>query len=278
MDDDGRTLAMIREVVALGRAHLNRPHSPTGDPDAQHALTEAMTATGSDGRPTPIDGAVRRLLAPRTRFFDQLVAGAPGAGITQVVNLGAGYDDRALRFRHPDVQFFDLDLPPVIQDKTRRLRLHGVDTTNLTLVATDFRRDDVAATLGRGGHDDERPTMFLAEHLAVFLAPTDVLQLLTTLTRRAAPTSLLALTAEVHPAGVDSAELCRAIDEYVFTGASPLRTVLPLEDWNALLRNAHWRVDDSRTGPVDHFPVPLGEDAVPVRVQTHFLTARAADR
>jgi hypothetical protein len=58
----------------------------------------------------------------RTRFFDGRVLAAISAGTGQVVILGAGYDDRALRFRSPGVRFFELDHPATQADKARRLR------------------------------------------------------------------------------------------------------------------------------------------------------------
>ena len=62
-------------------------------------------------------------LAARTRFFDERVLEAISDGIGQVVILGAGYDDRALRFRSPGVRFFELDHPATQADKARRLRV-----------------------------------------------------------------------------------------------------------------------------------------------------------
>ncbi|WP_372237093.1 class I SAM-dependent methyltransferase [Caballeronia sordidicola] len=38
------------------------------------------------------------LPAPRAPYFDQFVLNAIAAGVPQIVNLVAGYDDRALRF------------------------------------------------------------------------------------------------------------------------------------------------------------------------------------
>ena len=72
-------------------------------------------------RPSGTGGQGASLIA-RTRFFDDRVLAALSAGIRQVVILGAGYDDRALRFRSPGVRFFELDHPATQADKARRLR------------------------------------------------------------------------------------------------------------------------------------------------------------
>jgi len=64
-------------------------------------------------------------IAARTRFVDAEVTGAIEAGLRQVVTCGAGYDDRALRFRTSGVRFFELDHPATQADKARLLRALG---------------------------------------------------------------------------------------------------------------------------------------------------------
>src|SRR5450432_2277463 len=95
-DGDAGGISRTSQAVALTRAALERPHSPAGDPRAQARLCEGM-------RPAPIE-RLRPMLAARTGFFDQAVLTALAAGVGQVVICGAGYDDRALRFRTPGVR------------------------------------------------------------------------------------------------------------------------------------------------------------------------------
>ena len=87
------------------------------------------------------------------------------AGVRQIVICGAGYDDRALRFRTPGARFFEVDQGPTQADKARRLRAMDTDLTGLTLATADFRGDDVAAVLAGCGHDPGQPTLFLCEGL-----------------------------------------------------------------------------------------------------------------
>src|ERR1700691_6390713 len=79
------------QTVALVRAELPRPCSPGGDPEAQRRLCAGMAPVGAF--------PLRAHLAARTRFIDDQVLAAVGRGVDQVVLLGAGYDDRSLRFR-----------------------------------------------------------------------------------------------------------------------------------------------------------------------------------
>ncbi len=164
------TPSRTSQAVAAWRATLSRPSSPAGDPDAQAILAAGMSPV--------VDPTTRARLSARTVFFDTRVALAVAGAPTQVVVLGAGYDDRALRFRTPGVRFFEVDHPATQDDKRRRLEEAGLDCSGLTLVAADFRVDDVAVVLERAGHRADLPTLVLAEGLLVYLDESAVVGLL----------------------------------------------------------------------------------------------------
>lgn len=273
MTQADRTLTMIREVCALGRVEFERPHTAEGDPGAGRALVQGLRAIDPGGEPSDISLSLG-LLAPRAPYFDRLVLDAVGAGIPQVVNLGVGYDDRALRFRHPGVRFFDLDLPDIVADKARRLDAMDTDTTHVTLAAVDLATGDVAEVLARAGHDAQQPTLFIAEHLVLFLEPGDVGRLLAGISGRAASGSTLAITAEVHPAGLDSGLVVSTVDDVMFGGAGPLHTIRSRDAWLALFERNGWRIEDAgEVTAVDHFELPVAGRSV--QIQTQFLTATA---
>ena len=186
------------QVVALARATMDRPHTAGGDPRAQQRLCAGM-------RPAPVP-SLRAHLAARTRFFDEQVLAAIGRGTRQVVILGAGYDDRALRFRSPGVRYTEVDHPATQADKRRRLAaLAG--GTGPVLAAADFRAGDVPAVLAGCGHDADLDTLFICEGLLVYLEADVITGLLRGLRSRAAPGSVLAASLAVHPDGADAAAL-----------------------------------------------------------------------
>jgi methyltransferase (TIGR00027 family) len=264
-------LTMVREVCSLGRSRLDRPHTKTGDVDAALQLVEGLQAIDPDGQPCDISLSLD-LLAPRAPYFDQLVLDAIAAGVSQIVNLGAGYDDRALRFSATGVRFFDLDLPHVIADKTCRIEAMDFDASQMTLIPVDFGADDVARVLARAGHTTDQPTLFIAEHLLLFLAPKDVDRLFTTISSRAAAGSTLAITAEVHPAGLNSELVVATVDEEMFGGAGPLHTISTREAWLTRFAKAGWTVKDVvSVSSVDHFELSMSGQTV--LIQTQFLTA-----
>jgi methyltransferase (TIGR00027 family) len=239
---------------------MSRPHTEQGDPGAQRRLCEGMTPIR---RPRP------GILA-RTPFFDDQVLGAIRAAVPQVVICGAGYDDRALRFRSPGARFFELDHPATQADKARRLRamgavlapaLRGADADGVVLAPADFRhadvalapadfRDaDVAAVLAAAGHDASGPTLFLCEGLLIYLDQPVIRRLLTGLRSRAAPGSWLAASVATHPAGLDSAQVAAALNAgRRHGGTEPWLSVLPAPEWARLLASAGWHAE-SQTDP-----------------------------
>ncbi len=240
--------------MALTRAEFSRPHSPGGDPNAQRRLCRGMRPAGT--------GWLRPSLAARTRFFDDQVLAAVAAGIPQVVIVGAGYDDRALRFRSPGVRFFELDHPDTQADKASRLRAMGAGTGSggPTLAAADFRHDDVAAVLAACGQDAGRPSLFVCEGLLVYLDQTTCVRLLAALRGRAAAGSSLVASLGVHRDGLDSARVAEVANARRRAGqAEPWVTILPAAEHLDLLRQAGWRPGD----PVD--AAELGTGAEPGR-------------
>lgn len=217
------------------RAELDRPHAPDGDPGAQLALCRGMRPARST--------RLRRQIAARTRFFDEQVLDAIATGIGQVVICGAGYDDRALRFRHHGVAFFELDHPLTHANKARRLQSIRAEMAGYTLAAADFQTADVDGVLDRCGHRADQPTLFVCEGLLVYLDRRSCGRLLATLRNRAVPASRLAVSLATHPAGLDSQQVVSVANAARRAGRTePWRTILPRTAHLALLDEAGWHI------------------------------------
>jgi methyltransferase (TIGR00027 family) len=230
-------LSRTSQAVALIRAELDRPVSPQGDADAQRKLCAGMRPANAEW--------VRLQLTARTRFFDTAVQTAIAAGTRQVVICGAGYDDRALRFRTPGVRFFELDHPVTQADKARRLRAASLDAEGLTLAPADFRTDDVPAVLAAAGHQAAKPTLFLTEGLLVYLDRAAIVTLLTALSTSASEGSALAASLAVHAPGAESAQVRAAANaRRRAADTEPWRTILPPAAHLELLTQAGWTVRD----------------------------------
>lgn len=220
----------------MTRAGFTRPHTPGGDPDAQQRLCTGMrTATLARLRPS---------LAARTQFFDDQVLAAIFAGVRQIVILGAGYDDRALRFRSSGVRFFELDHPATQADKARQIRAVQASAAGLTLAPADFRHHDVAAVLDACGHDASQSSLFICEGLLVYLDQPTIARLLAALRARAAAGSTLAASLATHAEGASSEQVAAAANARRRTGTSePWQTILPAGAHLQLVAQAGWQVE-----------------------------------
>jgi methyltransferase (TIGR00027 family) len=226
------------QAVAAIRADIARPHTPGGDPAAQLKLSAGMRA--------PTRPGLRADVAARTRFFDDHVLAAIERGVRQIVILGAGYDDRALRFRSPGVRYFELDHPDTQHDKLRRLQRSKADAAALTLAPIDFRGGEVSAILAASGHDPGAASLFICEGLLVYLDAATIVRLLSGLRSRSTELGRLAASLAVHRDGVSSdVVLQRANAGRRYAAAEPWRTILPYAAQRELLLRGGWSVAES---------------------------------
>ncbi|HEX4245004.1 MAG TPA: class I SAM-dependent methyltransferase [Acidimicrobiales bacterium] len=241
----GTAPSRTSQTVAMTRAGFVRPHTPTGDADAQRALCSGMRPI----RSTPL----RAHLAARTQFVDNQVLAAIAGGVDQIVVLGAGYDDRGLRFHSPGVRFFELDHPATQADKRRRVARVAPNPTGLTFAPVDFRVDHPGAVLESAGHDAGRPSLFICEGLLVYLDQATIGSLLAALRNRAADDSTLAASLAIHNPAFASDTVVRIANARRPNGTTePWRTILPKDSHLDLLQRAGWSptlaVDDASLG------------------------------
>jgi methyltransferase (TIGR00027 family) len=252
------------QAVALTRAELTRPHSADGDEDAQRALVAGLTMVPP--------AWLRPGIEARTRFMDEHVLAAIGAGVRQIVILGAGLDDRALRFRTPQIRFFELDHPVTQADKADRLRALGAGPAGPALVPCDFQSDAVGDVLAACGHASTEPTLFLCEGLLIYLDEPACRRLLAGSAAATAAGSVLAATISIYDSQAPRAEVIAAANAPRRAARSePWRTILPVDEYLALLAGSGWTV----TGCVDS---PLPATDVSHGRRSLFVTAVPAGR
>ena len=115
----------------------------------------------------------RAAIVARARFIDDLVAEQIGAGIDQIVLLGAGLD--TLAQRHPEhgerAQFFEIDQPGTQAWKRRRLVEIGHAPPDwLHFVPVDFESgEDWWDGLRSGGFDPVRPAVVCSTGVSMYL-------------------------------------------------------------------------------------------------------------
>ena len=174
-------------VAAMRAVETDRPDAMIRDPFARVLAGQQgfdVLARGDPPSPTPRPPVV----AVRTRYFDDVIAAALGAGIRQVVLVAAGMDSRAFRLEFPaGTRLFEIDQPSVLTYKAQKLA-GARPRAERTVVPIDLREDWPAALLA-SGFDRGAPAMWLVEGLLPYLREEDVKTLLARATDLSAPRS-----------------------------------------------------------------------------------------
>ena len=231
--------------VAHVRARLDRPAAPAGDPDVARALARDI------GVPLPLQH--NRLLVSylrgRTRFFDDQVVAATGHPPCQVVIVGAGYDDRAERFRRPGVHFVEVDRGVTQDDKRSRLTRLGVDTSDVAFVAVDLEADSVAVALA-SVLDPSLPTMFVCEAVMPYLSRRRSEALLADLRSCPGTARRLVIDLPVMPRALPGRVALGVIRTATALVGERVRTVFGDDEVGPVLTAAGWR-EERRLGGHD---------------------------
>ncbi len=172
----GRVSVTAESVCALRAAAAKHPDPKVRNPDylAERFVDETFWRA-SPYRNDP-DRARHNpnyfWVNARTHHMDALLVEALTQGATQVVNLGAGFDSRAYRFRErfPQARFFELDLPATIGAKRERVvKIFGAVPDRVVLVATDFNTRPLDEVLRAAGYDPTQRTFFIWEGVTMYL-------------------------------------------------------------------------------------------------------------
>ena len=123
--------------------------------------------------------------ALRKRFIEDTTRAALADGVTQVINLGAGFDTLVWRLHEafPDVNFIEIDHPATNAAKASALMEKAATHPRLHMLAVDFTTQTLEDRLGSfEGFDRDRPTLYICEGVMTYLTVPQVTELLRTLT------------------------------------------------------------------------------------------------
>ncbi|KAL1510607.1 hypothetical protein AB1Y20_006908 [Prymnesium parvum] len=147
----------------------------------------------------------------RTEFIDGVLSGfletARKDGRAQAVLIGSGYDTRALRFSSAPVDFYEVDLPGVLEVKkamcTKYAGAAAADAAAERSLGLDLNREasEMFPRLEKLGLKAGVPTIVVSEAVLFYLSPPAKRALLEGSARhiRRAPGSALALTDNLAP-------------------------------------------------------------------------------
>jgi methyltransferase (TIGR00027 family) len=145
------------------------------DPIAVPILGHTYRAALERSRETlnePFPRGMRAFLLARSRYAEETLARAVGAGCRQYCLLGAGLDTFAHRNPYADVSVFEVDHPATQQWKRELLAESELPTPrNLHYAPVDFERQSLAAQLAEAGLDAAAPTVFAWLGVVPYLSP-----------------------------------------------------------------------------------------------------------
>jgi methyltransferase (TIGR00027 family) len=208
-DHSSRTAAYVGWLRALGDRGLTSADGFT-DPPARSLLwpgwaqSVAWVAPVLEHLPSVMRARVIAhvdVLVCRSLAIDAEVTKAIGAGCTQLVVLGAGFDDRAHRMRElASVRVFEVDHPATQATKRARAAALPRVCRELTYAACDFERDLLGERLAAAGHRTDQQTVWIWEGVTLYLRDQAIQDTLAQLAARSAPGSRLVV--EYHEPGI----------------------------------------------------------------------------
>ena len=109
----------------------------------------------------------------RTKYIDNTLEMALKKNVTQVVNLGSGYDSRAYRFhkKYPRVSYFEIDMPHTINEKKKRIKkIYESLPSFVTYVPVDFNKQSLFLELLKSGYNKNKKTFFIWEGVSMYIS------------------------------------------------------------------------------------------------------------
>lgn len=222
--------------VAAYRLQFERIDVPYGDALADRTLAQEVAGeVDGSGRPEMV-----RYLQARTTFFDRVVVDAIDRGVTQMVNLGAGYDGRCLRYAKPGVQWWEIDRAETQGDKVARLRRLGLESGHVRFVPHDLAQAGTADALTAAGYVPDAAGMFICEGVAAYLPDAVVQALLQEVRSLVSVGTRLALSIATEPTSDGHAARRRSFQAAVAGLGEPAVGSLRVQDLDPLLTATRW--------------------------------------
>ncbi len=184
--------------------------------------------------------------AVRKCWIEEQVRDAIGAGITQVVVLGAGFDTLAYRLHRQfsEILWLEIDHPATLEVKQRAFADHEQLGENYQLLANDFTKQSLADVLEKTKVFNYRSnTVFIMEGLLMYLPENEVRRLFKAVHRHSGFGSRIVGTAledksRNDPSGLNTLKLQLIGEPYLWRIAP--------EKFAGYLRDVGFRLVDSQ--------------------------------
>ncbi len=168
----------------------------------------------------------------RKKYIEDATEAAIANGVTQVVNLGAGFDGLAchLSKRHPGVTFIEVDHPQTHKMKARALESQMDERSNFHFLSVDFTKQELHAALGECAQfDPDRKTLFISEGVLMYLSQHDIGKMFDTLRRVSVVESQVVFTC-LEPKQSARNNMRSLLFAYLKAIGEPIKWMLPREE------------------------------------------------
>jgi len=163
----------------------------------------------------------------RVRYFDDMVKWEAGAGLGQLVILGAGYDTRAYRLCGlKNLNVYEVDRPETLRVKTGIItKIFGSLPGQVAYVPVNLGAGNLKEELFRAGYSPQKKTLFLLEGLVMYMPRESVEDLLAFIRLHSLPGSgvIFDCIPDFVVSGTPEREGSGAIRKYTQAMGEPLR-------------------------------------------------------
>ena len=168
-------------VVAEFRAEENLEASPLYRDSIVELFLNDDSRLAAD-RVAARFAACRDLVRIRTKYLDDMLERSIGAGVRQVVILGAGLDTRAVRKPARGVAYFEIDDAATLALKRARYEEFGIDA-GVTFIPGDYVADGLIDLLRWNNFNFDAPTYIIWEGNTMYLSLDSIISVLADLVR-----------------------------------------------------------------------------------------------
>ena len=230
--DDPRIVSDPLAVKLLPRGYRDIVLAAQRSPRVSRALLKGVARASRN---------LSRHMALRTRAIDDVVVSEALNGTEQVVLLGAGFDARAWRLDQlAKTTVFEIDFPSTQRGKREGIGDREPLAKSVKWAPIDFSKgEDVAEVLARAGHDSNARTTFVWEGVTMYLESGAIDATLASVSRAAAPGSVIAVTYHAADIGWESVPLT----VLVRAAGEPFKTRMTNAQARARLETAGFRVE-----------------------------------
>ncbi len=176
----------------------------------------------------------------RKNYIEDKTRAAIADGVTQVVNLGAGFDTLAWRLcqLNPRVNFIEIDRPATQNIKTNALlTVDSPAPENMHFLGVDTTIDDLRTILAEfAPFEADRPTLYICEGMMMYLEEPGIHRVFDTINALSGAGTQLLFTF-LEPEGTEKNNLRGLLFNYLRIIGEPIMWSLESENVAAFLQN-----------------------------------------